>query len=149
MSRSSFYSFKRDSLNNLLYNRGKFNNTKTLLLGGTALLSWYTSYIYLTSKIDEDCSLIRQTMFNLKRDHKTNQILGENYSIESGSIKGDMGMIRGYADITFRLKGDSNAIIHVIGKRKRGSGSWSTELLEIETDRNSPIITLVPETLIN
>jgi hypothetical protein len=142
--RKPFIPFPSEKVNE---NRGgsMLRNTVYAL---AAVLSWYFAYEYLVNRIDTDCSLIRQTMFNLKKSPKVTEALQDNsIKVKYGTIQGEMHMIRGVADVTFIAENSSetkSVLVHV--KAKRGGGSWSTTRLEITPldppGPNSPIIIL-------
>lgn len=110
---------------------------------GAALLaagvSWYVGYDYFTDQIDRSSLLVRQTVFNIKRDERLLRLLGPDVRIAS-RLHGTMNQRRGHADVRFEVAGAAGAAaaVHVVAERD--GWDWNTRHLEVVPAGGAPIV---------
>ena len=107
------------------------SRAKYVLFGGLGLGIWYGAYHCLTDSIDRSCSLVRQTLFNIKCRSDLSTVLGTSVVVVS-PVRGKINQWKGHADVEFDIAGHRDrATVHVIARRV--GADWRTTRLAVRS----------------
>lgn len=99
---------------------------------GTAILG---AYWYFSTRIDQDSSLVQQSLDNIQSSAAATEIVGHKCN-PLGKVLGEMNQRKGLANIQFKIQcSKGNFLVDVLAHRERLD--WKTDSLNISRGEKS------------